>query len=77
METIQVNVRVPSDDREILDSLAGSLFSRNDMAAMLLHAAVAAVRENPNALKFPPSFTITDPPSGNALNDAPPKKRTK
>lgn len=75
MQTVQLKVRIDGDDAKILDSLAGSLFSRNNMAAMLLHAAVEAVRENPDALKFPPAFTIGDPPAGLELNDKPKGKK--
>lgn len=75
MQTVQIKLRVPPDDAKFLDDLAGQLFSRNDMATMLLHAAVNAVRDNPDALKFPPTLIVTEPPSGNALNDSPRKKK--
>ena len=75
MQAIQINPRVSSDDAKVLDGLGGSIFSRNQIATMLLHAAIEAVRDNPDALKFPPAFSVTDPPSGNELNQkSKPKK---
>lgn len=65
----QIRIRVPADDVEMLDDLAGSILSRTDVATMLLHAAIEAVRSNPSALKYPPVFVVTVAESNPALND--------
>ena len=71
----QIRIRVPTDDVSTLDELAGSILSRTDVATMLLHAAIEAVRQNPTALKFPPAFVISIPPANPKLNDkSKPKK---
>lgn len=53
-----LHIRVPEDDAKELDRLAGQIFSRNDIAAVLLQAAIEAVRQDPDSLKFPPVLMI-------------------
>lgn len=52
MDTTQIKIRLPADDIEFLDSSAPQIVSRNQMATMLLHAAINTLRENPGAFKF-------------------------
>jgi len=58
METNQIRIRLQKEDLETLDELCIGAFSRQQVASMLLAAAVHAVRENAGSLSFPPKFTV-------------------
>ena len=78
VETIQVKIRIPIDDAKFLDKLRGALLTRNDMATMLLHAAVDAVREEPDRLKFPPRLHVAagaEIGTHYALNEPTPRRK--
>lgn len=58
MDTTQLKLRLPLDDIEFLDASAPPVVSRNQMATMLLHAAINTLRENPNAFKLQKKMLI-------------------
>lgn len=58
MDNKQLHLRLPRDDAETLDDLAGGILSRQQVATMLLSAACAAVRHNGMRIGFPPHFTV-------------------
>lgn len=58
MQTQQIRFRLHKDELAVLDELGSTVLSRQSVAAMLLSAAIAAVREQPGKLSFPPKFTI-------------------
>jgi len=56
----QIRIRVSSADAEVIDILAGTVLSRNEIASALLGAAIQAVRENNCKLQMPPKFKVSD-----------------
>ena len=61
MQTTQFRVRVNEDNSATLRRLAGdSGVQPIDIATMLLHAAVAAVRENGGKIHLPPRFKVIE-----------------
>lgn len=55
---IQIRIRIADSDIGILDELAGPVMSRTDVASVLLHAALEAVRANKGRVHFPPQFKV-------------------
>jgi hypothetical protein len=58
VQTKLLHLRLGKDETETLDRLAGNVLSRQQVAVMIMSAALAAVREDPDKLKFPPLFTV-------------------
>lgn len=82
MQTQVVHLRLSGEDIKTLDSF-GEVLSRQAVAVLFLHAALEAVRENPDSVKFPPVFAVVAAAPDTTrmeLNDgiSPPiKRRTK
>jgi hypothetical protein len=53
-----LHLRVGPDDVKTLDELCSAVFPRQQVASMLLIAAISAVRENGGHLSFPPKFAV-------------------
>ena len=49
----QLRLRVTPDDAALLDRLAGGTLNRNDVASLMLEAAVRAIRNNGEAFSMP------------------------
>jgi hypothetical protein len=58
MDNKLLHLRLGPDEIETLDELCMATFSRQQVAAMILTAAIAAVRENDCKMSFPPKFTV-------------------
>jgi hypothetical protein len=58
MQTKPLNIRILPEEAEVLDKLAGDMFTRQKLASILLKAAIRAVRDNPERLRFPPVFSV-------------------
>lgn len=58
MDNKLLHLRVGPDGIETLDALTFGTFSRQQIAAMVLDAALAAVRANQMQLSFPPRFDV-------------------
>ena len=73
---IQIRIRIADADTGVLDDLGGPVMSRTDVASVILHAAIEAIRKNGGVVHFPPQFTVEEifPARGSTLNDAPPAK---
>ena len=56
----QIRIRIEDTDLPILDDLAGTVLSRTDVASVLLHAAVAAVRKNRGKIHLPLVFRVEE-----------------
>lgn len=54
----QIRIRITDGDAEVLDRLAGQILTRTDVASVLLHAAVEAIKRNKNKIHFPPEFEV-------------------
>ena len=57
---IQIRIRIADGDTGLLDDLAGPVMSRTDVASVLLHAAVKAIRKNKGKVHFPPQFKVEE-----------------
>ena len=55
-----LHIRLPADDLAVLDALANNILSRQQVATMLLHAAVEAVQANSGKVHLPPKFNVAD-----------------
>ena len=76
MNTKLMHLRLGKDETDTLDELAGGILSRQQVAVMVLTAALAAVRDDPGRLKFPPTFSVgMGEPSRVSMNDAPGKTK--
>jgi hypothetical protein len=53
-----LHLRLGPEEVETLDELCMATFSRQQVASMILTAAISAVRENNNKISFPPTFTV-------------------
>lgn len=61
MQTIQLRVRLESDNAEVIKRLAlDSGLQQIDMASMLLHSAVQAVVSAKGRIRFPLRFVVCD-----------------
>jgi hypothetical protein len=58
MDNKLLHLRLGPDEIETLDELCMATFSRQQVASMILTAAISAVRENNNKITFPPTFTV-------------------
>ena len=58
MQTKPLNIRILPEEAEVLDKIAGDMFTRQKLASILLKAAIRAVRDNPERLRFPPVFSV-------------------
>ncbi len=58
MQTKPLNIRILPEEAEVLDKIAGDMFTRQKLASILLKAAIKAVRNNPERLRFPPVFSV-------------------
>lgn len=63
MQTKPLNIRILPEEAEVLDKIAGDMFTRQKLASILLKAAIKAVRNNPERLRFPPVLSVS------AVND--------
>ena len=63
MTTTLIHLRISDQDAKTLDQLRGSLLSRNTVGALMLSAALKAVRDNPGQLKFPPVLSVLERPT--------------
>lgn len=54
----QIRIRIEKRDADLLDVLAGEILSRTDVASLLLHAALDAIREANGEISFPPKFNV-------------------
>lgn len=60
MQTVQLHLRIETDEADLLDKLSGKSLSRQAVAGMLLTAAISAVQKNQGKLTFPPELTVED-----------------
>jgi 3-oxoacyl-ACP reductase-like protein len=58
MDNKLLHLRLGPDEIETLDEMCMSTFSRQQIASMILTAAISAVRENNCRMSFPPKFTV-------------------
>lgn len=58
MKTTLVNIRLPDNQIQTLDTMAGDALNRQAIARMLLSAAIDAVQRNQGRLNFPILFEI-------------------
>jgi hypothetical protein len=49
----QIRIRISDQDAETLDKLAGQILTRTDVASVLLHSALEAVRDDKGKMHFP------------------------
>ena len=56
----QIRIRIDDGDTVVLDDLAGPVLSRTDVASVLLHVAVQAVRKNKGKVHLPPVFRVEE-----------------
>lgn len=58
----QLRLRITDEDGFLLKRLAGTSLTQNDVATVLLEAAIRAVRSNGDAYQVPLRFRIGDDP---------------
>lgn len=72
----QLRVRIADEDMPLIESLAGRILTPPAVAAMLLAAAIEAVREARANIPFPPRFIVNTAPRPElALNEKPTNPR--
>jgi len=65
----QLRVRVADADMPIIEDLAGRVLTPPAVAAMLIAAAIDAIRESKGNLPFPPRFVVDRSSPASRLND--------
>ena len=55
----QLRIRIEDEDAEMLEELSGRILSPPAVAAMLLAAAIEAIRENGGRITLPPKFQVS------------------
>ena len=68
-----LHIRLPADDLSVLDALANNILSRQQVATMLLHAAVEAVQANGGRVHLPPKFTVANDEDSSSFAPASPR----
>lgn len=58
-----IRLRVAKADSELLNQLGGATLTRNDVASVLVEAAVEAIRQNGGRLSMPLRFHTGDEPA--------------
>lgn len=58
MQTTQLHLRISLEETEVLDGLCGSFLKRQQIALMVLSAAIAAIKANGGKASLPISFTV-------------------
>jgi hypothetical protein len=60
IKPMQIRIRVPEEDVEVLQMLGGKTLPVASVASSLLSAALEAVRENQGRLSFPPKMQVVE-----------------